>query len=81
MTTLSIQIPEHLNERIEKLAARQKVSKSALVRETLLKAMGGGAHETAATIHSRLGRYQDAGGTGVSDLATNPKHLAAYGRH
>lgn len=81
MKTLSIQVPEHLNARIESVASRQRLSKSAVVRNTLLKAMGKKpGRASASSIHARLNRYQDAGATGVTDLASNPKHLAAYGR-
>lgn len=80
MKTLTVQVPEHLNDRIKAMASRQRVSKSALVRDTLLKAMENKVESSSASIHSRLSQYQDAGLTGIRDLASNPKHLAAYGR-
>ncbi len=60
MKTLTVQVPEHLNDRI--------------------KAMENKAESFSSSVHSRLSQYQDAGLTGIRDLASNPKHLAAYGR-
>lgn len=81
MKSFTVHVPEHLNARLESLAGIQRLSKSALVRNTLLKAIGKKpARSGSQSIHARLSRYQDAGATGVSDLASNPSHLAAYGR-
>ena len=32
------------------------------------------------SIHDRLSKYAGAGGVGIVDLATNPKHFERYGR-
>ncbi len=32
------------------------------------------------SLHDRLQKYQVAGAMGLEDLASNPKHLAGYGR-
>ncbi len=85
MKTLTIKVPDFLNARLDAAAAGRRVSKSAIVRDTLLQALPGmtvaaGRRSQRPSIHDRLGKYQGAGGTGVNDLASNPKHLAAYGR-
>ncbi len=63
----------------------QRASKSAIVRDALLRTLSAappaetyGARKPS--IHDRLGKYQGAGATGIKDLASHPKHLAGYGR-
>jgi Arc/MetJ-type ribon-helix-helix transcriptional regulator len=82
MKTITVKVPEFLNARLEEAAAGRRVSKSAVIRDTLLQALSGSVtgRKIKSSIHARLSKYQGAGGTGVKDLASNPKHLAAYGR-
>lgn len=86
MKTITIKVPDFLNAQLNAVAAGKRVSKSAVVRDALLQAMTAGndapdikTRRKKPSIHDRLGKYQGAGGTGVSDLASNPKHLAGYG--
>ena len=85
MKTITIKLPDFLNEYLDAAASSSKQTKSAVVRDLLLKALphGSGAMATKAarpSLHDRLQKYQGAGATGVKDLASNPKHLSGYGR-
>lgn len=85
MKTVTIKLPEFLDDSLEAAAAGAKQSKSAVVRDLLLKALPAarpvaGGRRTRPSLHDRLQKYQGAGPAGVGDLASNPKHLAGYGR-
>jgi len=85
MKTITIKVPDFLNASLDAAAARRKQTKSAVVRDLLLQTL---TAETKAaprktarpSLHDRLRKYQGAGATGVKDLASNPAHLAGYGR-
>ena len=83
--TITIKLPDFLNAALDAVAAQKKQPKSAIVRDVLqqsLSSYSAPAPQKAArpSIHSRLKKYQGAGPTGTKDLASNPKHLAKYGR-
>jgi hypothetical protein len=85
MKTITIKVPDFLNDSLDAAAEDRKVTKSAMVRDLLLHALP--ANRTVArrkkgkpSLHDRLKKYQGAGGSGVKDLASNPKHLESYGR-
>lgn len=85
MKTITIKLPDFLNESLDAAAARKNQPKSAIVRDLLLEALPHGEISAVTkakrpSIHDKLKKYQGAGATGVKDLASNPKHLAAYGR-
>lgn len=84
MKTVTIKLPDYLNESLNAAATHRKLSKSAVVRELLMQALPHGVEKTggpktAPSLHDRLQKYQAAGATGVIDLASNPEHLADYG--
>ena len=83
MKTITVKLPDFLNDSLDVAAACQKKTKSEIVRELLLQSLpspGTSRKKTRPSLHDRLQKYQDAGPTGVKDLASNPKHLAGYGR-
>lgn len=85
MRTISVKLPEFLDDSLEAAAADAKRSKSAVVRDLLQKSLpavppGAARRRSGPSLHDRLKQYQGAGPTGVPDLASNPEHLAAYGR-
>lgn len=85
MRTVTIKLPEFLDDSLEAAAVGAKQSKSAVVRDLLLKALpaatpGPAARRARPSLHDRLKQYQGAGPTGVKDLASNPRHLDGYGR-
>jgi len=85
MKTITIKLPDFLNASLDAAASSRKKTKSEIVRDLLLQALP--SAETAVrrkkarpSLHDRLRKYQGAGATGVKDLASNPAHLAGYGR-
>lgn len=85
MKTITIKVPDFLNAKLDAAAAAMKLSKSGVVRDLLLNALPSAEKSKTGkaakpSLHDRLKKYQDAGAAGVGDLASNPKHLAAYGR-
>lgn len=77
MRTVSFKVPPELDEALDNLARARGTTRSELVRqalEALAKAAGNLPSVTA-----------EAGGlvgsvAGPPDLATNPKHMAGYGK-
>ncbi len=85
MKTITIKLPEFLDASLDAAARSRKQSKSALVRDLLLQALpenesAQGRQSVRPSLHDRLLKYQGAGPTGITDLASNAKHLAGYGR-
>lgn len=85
MKTITIKVPDFLNASLDAAAASRKKTKSAIVRDLLLHALPvrdkvAPRKKSRPSLHDRLHKYQGAGPTGVSDLGSNPRHLAGYGR-
>jgi hypothetical protein len=85
MKTITIKVPDFLNDMLNVAAADQKVPKSAIVRDLLIHALPAkGAlasrKSTRPSLHDRLKKYQGAGGSGVKDLASNVNQMKMYGR-
>lgn len=81
MTTLTVKISESLEAEITAATAREHVSKSELVRRALESYLG--QKKSAAPFVSVLDRAGDLVGCfrgGPDDLASNPEHLADFGR-
>lgn len=75
MRTVSFKLPEQLDDALSDLARRRKSSRSALVREALEGLAAGGRHSVTAAVDALVGPLD-----GPTDLSTNPKHLAGYGK-
>ena len=85
MKTITIKVPDFLNASLDAAAASRKTTKSEIVRDLLLQTLTAGIKTAPRkgarpSLHTRLLKYQGAGATGVKDLASNPAHLAGYGR-
>jgi len=85
MKTITIKLPDFLNDSLDAAASSRRQPKSAIVRELLLQALPARPavvrrRKARPSLHDRLQKYQNAGPTGVKDLASNPKHLSGYGR-
>ena len=76
MKTITIKLPEALEEQVAHEAQRQGVSKSSLVREALVIYLG-----TETGNESALDLIRDLVGTvdAPSDLSTNPKYFEDFG--
>ncbi len=85
MKTITIKLPDFLNDSLDAAASSLKQPKSAIVRDLLMRALPekpdlAKQRKSRPSLHDRLQKYQGAGKTGVKDLASNPKHFAGYGR-
>lgn len=81
MNTLTVKIPEQLESQIAAASAQEHVSKSVLVRRALESYLA--QRKSAAPFVSALDRAGDLAGCfagGPHDLASNPAHLADFGK-
>jgi predicted transcriptional regulator len=79
MKTLSLKLPDALDDQLESLAGRLRTSKSAVIRE----AISGYLNENSPTERASFAALAgDLAGCvdGPEDLSTNPDHLAGYGK-
>ncbi len=81
MSTLTIELPEELRERLEAASARRTVPPAQVVLDlikTLPETPTGSATELSAydLMKDDLGCVD----SGLGDLSTNPKYLEGYGR-
>lgn len=75
MRTVSFKLPEDLDDALNELARSRGASRSALVREAL-EALAKGKRRSVTALAGDLVGSVD----GPTDLATNRKHMARYGR-
>jgi predicted transcriptional regulator len=83
MKTLTVQLPDALHAALTAAASQRRQAKSALVRRLIESNFSTGhtnGKSARGSIHDRLKKYQTAGPAGIKDLASNPAHLADYGR-
>jgi predicted DNA-binding protein len=79
MSTLTIQLPDDVKERLAAAARRSGKSPARFVRETLEERLTNGNTSRDASLFERS---QDLCGSvrgGPRDLAANKRHLKAYG--
>ena len=79
MKTLSLKVPETLNDRLEALAKETRRSKSMVIRMAIEEYQSRGRR---AEKKSFLAQARDLAGSvdAPADLSTNRKHLRDYGR-
>lgn len=75
MRTISIKLPEHLNELLSALARQRRSSRSAVIREAVV-AYATGPHRSVTAAAGDLAGSLD----GPADLSTDPRHMAGYGK-
>jgi hypothetical protein len=79
MKTLSLKLPDALDDQLESLAGRLRTSKSAVIRE----AISGYLNENSPPARESFAALaQDLSGCveGPEDLSVNPGYLAGYGK-
>lgn len=81
MKTLSLKIPEWLDQRIAYEISQRRIPKSAFVREALdaFLSNGGVSKKRPSVLdltRDLAGKY----GGGPKDLSTNPKYLDGFGK-
>jgi Ribbon-helix-helix protein, copG family len=83
MRTITLKIHEFQDEALEEAAKAERVSKSELVRRSLERYLAARLTEPTGkrrnSLHHRLKKYIPKAGTGIRDLASNPKHLDGFG--
>ena len=79
MKTLTVKVPEELDAKLTRLAAKRGASRSALIRTALEELT---TTDEAVQPHSCLDLAKDLLGQvdGPADLSHNKKHLKGYGR-
>lgn len=75
MRTVSFKLPEALDDALNDLARTRRSSRSALVREALESLAKGKRRSVTALASDLVGSVE-----GPTDLATNRKHMAGYGK-
>ena len=79
MQTISLKLPDHLLADLEREAKARRVSKSALVRESLARTLRQRSRQGAASCYELA---RDLAGTvrGLPrDFAINPKYMEGFG--
>ncbi len=80
MTTISLKLPERLLELIETESRARGTTKSSLVRECLEKALAVPRSGTKVTCYDLAHDLAGSVKGLPRDLASNPKHMAGFGR-
>ena len=79
--TVTIKLPEPLALRLEQRAKRLGVSKSSILRDSLERDLNEGAKvEEEPSVYDLTRADCGCFDSGLTDLATNPKHLEGFGR-
>jgi hypothetical protein len=81
MSTITIKVPSSLDDELQKASQSRHISKSELVRRAIVAYLGS-AHGQAQpeTALSLAGDLVGCFVGGPKDLASNPEHLADFGR-
>lgn len=77
MRTISVKLPQRLDDALSDLALRRAASRSALVREALeaLEALATSPHRSVtAAVDDHIATVD-----GPADLSTNPEQMIGYG--
>lgn len=77
MPILTLKIPATTAARVDRMAARRRISKSALVREALEEKLRESPY--VPSLHDAMKPTIGVVDSGVRDLGHNPKHLAGFG--
>lgn len=77
MRPLTIKLPKHLDEKLDRMARQYRVSRAEIVRRAL------GVYVTKPSLSALdvLGDFVGAFKGGPRDLSTNPKHLEGFGAY
>lgn len=84
MKTITVKVHEALDEKLVRTASAEGISKGELLRRSVDFYFASNPVPSKSkkrpTLHDRLKKYIPKKGSGVSDLATNPKYMEGYGR-
>jgi hypothetical protein len=84
MKTITVKIHEALDEKLTLTASAEGISKGELLRRSMdfyfASNPAPAKSKKRPTLHDRLKKYIPKKGTGIRDLASNPKYMESYGR-
>lgn len=80
MKTISLELPEMLDEELGRRATSRGVTKSDLVREAVAAYLDDDTPPPATGFLSAAGDLVGCIDGGPDDLSYNPEHLAGYGK-
>jgi len=80
MKTITIKVPEELDARLTKRAKRRGVSKSEIAREALARELKTESVDEEPSAYDVMKGGCGIVDSGITDLATNPKHMEGFGR-
>lgn len=78
MPMVTLKVPPETAARLERLALRRRMSKSAIVREALEEKLR--ASPDRPSLHDAMKASLGVLDSGVRDLGHDPKHLTGFGR-
>jgi predicted transcriptional regulator len=78
MTTITAKIPGDLALKLETLSVAKRVSKSKIIRDALSKELKTVKKKTS--LYEAMEEGFGCFDSGVTDLATNPKHMKGFGK-
>lgn len=79
MTTISLKVPDELVSRMDAVARARQTSRSALLCEALEEKLTAAAQKIPLSLYEQSADLCGAGSSGLSDLASNLKHLEDLG--
>ena len=95
MTTLTVELPDALDERLAQAAERERLTKSEMARKAVQDYLARCAPPTREylaghvrqhgqpapeSFAAQAARYIGVAGGGPPDLSTNPEHLEGFGK-
>ena len=81
MSTLTIELPDTLASRLATASAQKHLPPAQIICEALEKALPfADAPKGATSLYERMKSGIGCMDSGVTDLATNPKHMVGYGQ-
>jgi hypothetical protein len=79
MTTISLKVPDELLSRLDSMARAKRTSRSSLVREALEEKIKASSRKTPLSLYEQSSDLCGKGKSGITDLASNPKHMKGFG--
>ena len=77
MPTLTLKLPTDTAARLERMAARRRTTKSAVMREALEEKLHSSANE--ASVYDMMRASVGSIDSRIRDLGHNPRHLKGFG--
>jgi hypothetical protein len=79
MTTLTIKVPDQLDEKLRQAAKRRRTKKASIVRAALTEFLNGQPQPAGRSCHDLAKHLAGCVTGGPRDLSSNKRHLRGYG--